>query len=98
MKTIIRVKQANIRANRKDGRRRPVLIVRTYKGPRYGQGVRLENVTGELVYDPDNPLPCGATLWFEIYEGQVKVRRRIKATCATKSCKRQQPKKRKQHV
>jgi hypothetical protein len=64
MKTRIHVNQHEIRANAKDGGRRPVITVKTHKSNQYAHGVI---VHGEchVVYRPDKPLSCGARVWIE---------------------------------
>jgi hypothetical protein len=56
-------------SNRKHSLREPPL--RVSKG-RYGKPhytSRLEITSpARLIYDPDHPLPCGATIWLEIDE------------------------------
>ena len=75
MKTIIHVNQHRIKANRKDGGDRPVLTCKTYKENRYGSTAKIivdGKEVGRFVYRPDNPLSCGAHVWFETQE-QVDV-------------------------
>lgn len=61
------VNRHRVAKNRKTGSNDPVL--RVSRG-RYGQArytSRLEfNGKGRLIYDVNNPLPCGATCWMEI--------------------------------
>lgn len=59
----IHVNQANMRANRKDGGRRPVFSVRTSMGVLWGREVEVVG-RSKLVY-PDKPLSCGARVWIE---------------------------------
>lgn len=73
MITRIHVNGANLRMNKKDGRRRPVFTIkdrfkgkyrnRKTNGPVYFAG-------GRLLYCPHNPLSSGAVAWFET-EGEV---------------------------
>jgi len=69
MKTIIHVNQHKIRANRKEGRRDPVLTVKTYKSNTYGHSAIIYGHDGEevarVVYRPEKPLSCGAHVWIE---------------------------------
>ena len=70
MKTIVHVNQHNIKYNRVGMKPPlPVLTVKTYKDNRKGfTAIVRSAVGGELgrfVYQPDNPLPCGAHVWFE---------------------------------
>lgn len=53
-----------IAANRKTGKRAPALTIQTSKGPFRGQVVII-NGPSQMVYDPDNPLSCGAVAWVE---------------------------------
>lgn len=72
MKTKIHVNQHNIKANRKAGNGDlPVLTAKTYKDNRYGHRIRVDGPC-EIVYQPDNPLSCGAHVWIET-EAEVLV-------------------------
>ena len=64
MKTIVHVNQHVIKANRKYGKRDPVLTVKTYKSNEYGSEVAIGGPC-RIVYSPDKPLECGATVWIE---------------------------------
>lgn len=71
MKTKIHVNQHKIRSNRKNEVYEPVLTVKTYKSNTYAHEVVLRHrdsreVIGRVVYQPDKPLSCGATVWIEI--------------------------------
>lgn len=71
MKTVIHVNQHRIKANRKDGGERPVLTCKTYKSNEYGHEaiIRHNGVeVGRFVYRPNQPLSCGAHVWFETQE------------------------------
>lgn len=69
MKTIVHVNQHNIRRNLKEGTDDPVLTVKTYKSNDYGHEavIRLPDGTevGRFIYRADDPLSCGARVWFE---------------------------------
>ena len=71
MKTRIHVNQHIVRKNRKSGAREPVLTVKTYKSNTYAS-----EITGpgpfSIIYRPDSPLPCGATVWVEC-DGDIVV-------------------------
>jgi hypothetical protein len=58
-----------IKRNNKTGEREPVLTCKTYKTNSYAQRVTVFDDNGGIVgvfrYEPDNPLPCGAHVWFE---------------------------------
>ena len=77
MKTKVHVNSHNIRSNRKSGSSdKKVLTVKTYKSNIksnevivYGQDGK---EAGRFVYKPENPLPCGAVLWYET-ENKVEV-------------------------
>jgi len=62
MKPIIHVDQHAIRANKKDGGRRPVISVKTYKSNTKCHSVTVDGPS-EIVYSPDQPLSCGARVW-----------------------------------
>ncbi len=70
MKTRIHVNMHLIRANKKDGGRRPVLTVKTYKSNTKCNEVMMLG-PGRVVYRPDKPLSCGARVWIET-DGKVK--------------------------
>ena len=77
MKTIVHVNQHRIKANRKDNGQRPVLTCKTYKANSYGHSAIIRCTAtgkelGRFVYRPDQPLSCGAHVWFETQE-QVDV-------------------------
>lgn len=64
-----------IKANRKDGRNRPVLTCKTYKTNDYGHSARITidgTEVGKFYYRPSRPLSCGAEVWFET-DAQVEI-------------------------
>ena len=67
MKTIVVINRHVIAANRKNGTNDPPISVRRGRNgkPGYYHEYPLES-TGRLVYDPEHPLKCGATVWMEI--------------------------------
>lgn len=67
MKTIIHIDQRAIRRNRKTGTRDPVITVKTYKTNQRAHRVVIHGPC-ILRYEPDNPLPCGATVWIETHQ------------------------------
>jgi len=75
MKTIIHVNQHNIRRNATKGTTDPVLTVKTYKSNTYADTAEIldaeGNVVARVVYQPDDPLSCGARVWIET---QLEVR------------------------
>ena len=64
MKTLIHVNQHIIKSNRKKTVRDPVFTVKQGRLNRYGQQVTVEGPC-TVVYSPDKPLSCGATVWIE---------------------------------
>lgn len=64
VKTRIHVNQHRIKRNRKLNERAPVLTAKTSKDNRYGHEV-VVNGPCRVVYRPDKPLSCGATVWVE---------------------------------
>ena len=77
MKTIIHVNQHTIKANRKSGKRDPVLTVKTYKSNDYAKSVDIldaqGNVVASVIYSPDKPLSCGAHVYIET-KNEVQIR------------------------
>jgi hypothetical protein len=70
-KTIVHVNQHVIKANRKYGKRDPVITVKSGKSNRYAKSVYIPGPC-RVVYSPDKPLSCGARVWVE-YLGEVKI-------------------------
>lgn len=64
MKKRIHVNQHNIKANVKDGGKRPVVSVRTSKGTKWGHQVEIQGPS-KVIHSPDDPLGCGARVWVE---------------------------------
>jgi hypothetical protein len=64
MKKIIHVNQHVIKSNKKTGKRDACLTVKTYKDNTYAHEVVI-NGPCRIVYSPDKPLSCGATVWIE---------------------------------
>lgn len=62
----IHVNQHVIRSNRKAGASHPVFTVKRGDTNTYGTRVTI-NGPSELVYQPDNPLSCGAHVWIETH-------------------------------
>lgn len=69
MKTIIHVNQYIIKSNRIFQSRVPPITVKTYKGNTKANEVMIYGNDGmpvaKVVYSPDKPLKCGATVWIE---------------------------------
>ena len=53
-----------IRSNKKNGTNDPVITVKTYKSNTYGHEVDILG-DSKVVYSPDKPLSCGASVWIE---------------------------------
>lgn len=67
----IHVNQHVIKANRKNGTNVAPLTVKSSKGNDYGHTVVISRGGQELarvVYQPENPLSCGAHVWIETKE------------------------------
>lgn len=64
MKTVIHVNQHVIKRNRKTGGTAPVLTVKSGKRNTYAHEVEIKGPC-RVVYSPDKPLSCGATVWIE---------------------------------
>jgi hypothetical protein len=64
MKKRIHINQHVIKRNSKTGEREPVITVKTYKDNNYGHEVEI-NGPCRVIYNPDNPLSCGAKVWIE---------------------------------
>lgn len=69
MKRKIHINQHKIKANKKTGKRDPVITVKTYKDNTYMSQAYLrddhDKVVAKIIYSPDKPLSCGATVWIE---------------------------------
>ena len=72
MKTKIHVNQHVIRSNKKNGEKKPVLTVKTYKSNTYAHEVEIKGES-KIIYSPDKPLSCGARVWIET-ESEVVTR------------------------
>ena len=68
----IHVNQHIVRANKKHGTRDACITVKTTKANHYAYEVRI-NGPSRVVYSPDKPLSCGATLWIETH-AEVELR------------------------
>jgi hypothetical protein len=60
----IHVNQHAIKRNRKTGEREPVISVKSSRGNQYASTVVIHGPS-RIVYSPDKPLSCGATVWIE---------------------------------
>ena len=75
MRARIHINQHEIKKNRKDGKDRPVITVKTYKDNRYAHEVELDGPC-KIIYSPKNPLPCGAQVWIETDSKHVTIIKR----------------------
>lgn len=77
MKTRIHVNQHVIKKNTKEGTRDPVITVKHGKTNSYTNCARILDRNGDIVaqviYSPDKPLSCGATVWVELLHPDCKV-------------------------
>lgn len=64
MKTVIHVNQHKIKSNKNTPKREPVITVKTYKSNDYASEVEIKG-SSRIIYSPDKPLSCGATVWIE---------------------------------
>ena len=66
VKTIVVINRHVIASNRKNGTNDPPISVRRGRGgtPDYCHQY-VNNNPSKLVYDPEHPLKCGATVWLE---------------------------------
>jgi hypothetical protein len=64
VRKIIHVNQNKIKQNKRSGLREPVLTIKTYKTNDYASEVLIQGPC-KIIYSPDKPLPCGATVWIE---------------------------------
>ena len=76
MKKRIHINQHKIKSNKKHGLNEPVITVKTYKSNDYGHHVMIKGES-HLIYRPDKPLSCGATVWLET-NSDVVVQKNIK--------------------
>jgi hypothetical protein len=75
MRTLIHVNQHKIKANAKNGTEDPVLTIKTYKSNTYAHTAIIYGQDGleaaRIIYQPDDPLSCGARVWIET-QGKVE--------------------------
>ena len=68
MKTRIHVNKHVIRSNAKSGEREPPITIKTYRDNVRAHGASIVvggEVVARVIYSPDKPLSCGATVWIE---------------------------------
>jgi len=70
MKHIIHVNQHIIKSNRKNKKKDHPITVKNYKKNLKSSFVEVSGPC-RIIYSPDKPLPCGATVWIET-ESEVK--------------------------
>jgi hypothetical protein len=61
---IIHINQHIIKRNRKHGTDDPPITVKTYKKNTYCRSLKIDGPC-ELMYNPDNPLSCGAHVYIK---------------------------------
>jgi hypothetical protein len=66
MKAKIYINRHIINRNKKTGTDQPPITIRTSKGILKAR--RVDFKEGSVVYRPDNPLSCGATVWIEVQD------------------------------
>lgn len=76
MKHRIHINKHIIKANKRNGTKRPPITVKSYKRNVYTDEVHILDTFGEViakvVFKPKKPLSCGAEVWIET-EGQLSV-------------------------
>lgn len=65
-RTYLHVNQQTIRENRSKKTKKPVICVRQGRKVRFCHKVELLGGLCQLIYDPDHPKDCGATVWLDI--------------------------------
>ena len=67
MKKILNINRHVIASNKKNNKDEPVLSIKTHKENIYCHGAIINDTEGNevarIIYSPDKPLPCGATVW-----------------------------------
>ena len=69
----IHINMHNIRYNKKNNARKPVITVKTSKENVYGHRVKILGGS-DVIYSPDKPLNCGAKVWIETHNPVVVTR------------------------
>lgn len=70
------VNRHNVQKNKKTGEQTlPVFSVQDKGQVSYGHRIRVcdrdGEVVGDFVHDLEKPLSCGASVWFELYNGSI---------------------------
>ena len=65
---VVHINKHIIRANEKDGSNEPPVTVRRGRGKAIHRCHHVEfHGASRLIYNPENPLPCGARMWSETH-------------------------------
>ena len=75
----IHINMHNIRYNKKNNGRKPVITVKTSKENVYGQWVKILGES-DVIYSPDKPLSCGARVWIETNSSVVVANNQYRKT------------------
>jgi hypothetical protein len=75
--TFIHVRQDRLHHNRKYGTDNPVVTIRSGNRQTYCHEATIEGMC-RIVYQPRQPLSCGATLWIEL-EPTTRVKSKIRS-------------------
>jgi hypothetical protein len=75
--TFIHVRQDRLQKNRKHGTDTPVVTIRSGNRLTYCHEATIKGIC-KVVYQPDRPLSCGATLWIEL-EPTTKVKSKTRS-------------------
>ena len=75
----IHINMHNIRYNKKNNARKPVITVKTSKENVYGQWVKILGES-DVIYSPDKPLSCGARVWIETNSSVVVANNQYRKT------------------
>ncbi len=73
MKTKITVNRHKIAKNKKTASQEPVLSCRTYKSLDYANEIEIKGPC-RLIYSPEKPLSCGATVYITTESEVIKIR------------------------
>ncbi len=63
--TILHVNKPQIERNRKNKTNQPVITIRQGSRKTYCHMAKIQGEC-QIVYQPNNPLPCGAVVWIEV--------------------------------
>lgn len=65
---VIHVNTHTLRRNAKTGERQPPIAVRRGRTGKAAYRMEFNWPGGRVTYQPDRKLPCGATVWIELYQ------------------------------